>query len=376
MATYEGKWRCLRCSTVNLGRHLNCLSCGVKRDENVQFFLDDEAPAVSDKQLLNQANAGADWICQYCDGNNRAFESNCSSCGNTRSEEDDWLKEETRGVNDWSEAAQKTFYSQKNQAAVETQASKSSLVRKLLKFSAIGVGVLVIGFVLLVGILVFIETRSYPVELEVTGLEWERRIQIEEYRTVKETAWEGEVPKEARVQSSERAVHHVDKVPDGTRSVPETYTEQVSDGTERYVCGRKNKKNGYFEDEYCTRTKYKTVTKTRTKTETIYKDVPVYRTRYTYLIDKWVAADEKITNGNDFNPHWAIVQVDNVRTREGGRQESYNLLCKELSGKNKLHKFKLTPENWSQFQNGMRLHGKIDFFGDLTSINELPQGEW
>jgi hypothetical protein len=165
-------------------------------------------------------------------------------------------------------------------------------------------------------------------------------------------------------------------VPDGTRSVPETYTEQVSDGTERYVCGRKNKKNGYFEDEYCTRTKYKTVTKTRTKTETIYKDVPVYRTRYTYLIDKWVAADEKITNGNDFNPHWAIVQVDNVRTREGGRQESYNLLCKELGGKNKLHKFKLTPENWSQFQNGMRLHGKIDFFGDLTSINELPQGEW
>lgn len=107
MATYEGKWRCLRCSTVNIGRNLNCLTCGVKRGDDVKFFLDDNAAIVSDADLLRQANAGADWICRYCGGNNRAFDKQCSSCGSNRSVSDKQLIEETRGINDWSEQAQK-----------------------------------------------------------------------------------------------------------------------------------------------------------------------------------------------------------------------------------------------------------------------------
>jgi hypothetical protein len=94
------------------------------------------------------------------------------------------------------------------------------------------------------------------------------------------------------------------------------------------------------------------------------------------LIDKWVAAGEKSTSGNDFNPQWATVQVDNVRTREAGREENYSLLCKELGGNNKLHKQKVEPDAWSHFQNGMRLHGKTDFFGKLIAIEELPNGKW
>jgi hypothetical protein len=51
-------------------------------------------------------------------------------------------------------------------------------------------------------------------------------------------------------------------------------------------------------------------------------------------------------------------------------------MCKELGGKNKLHKIKLTGENWSKFQNGQHLHGKTNFFGKLISIDELPNAEW
>jgi len=228
----------------------------------------------------------------------------------------------------------------------------------------------------LLAVLIYISTLTYSKEIEVTGLEWTRTVALEEYKTVSETAWEGEVPPNARVQSQTRVVHHTDKVPNGTRTVPETYTEEVSDGSERYVCGKTSKKNGYFEDKYCTRTKYKTVTKTRNKTETVYKDVPVYKIRYNYSIDKWVTTGEKTTSGTDFNPQWATVQTDNIRTRTGKRTESYNLLCKEIGGDNKLHKMKLTGENWSRFKNGERLHGKTDFFGDLVSIDELPNGEW
>jgi hypothetical protein len=259
MAVYEGKWRCLRCSTANLGRNLNCLTCGVKRSDDVEFFLDTDAPAVADADLLNQANAGADWICRYCSGNNRAFERQCSSCGSRRSEQDEQLIEETRGINDWSEAAQKAA-----RQAAQAQSLQSSQPKKS-----------------------FFSSR-------------------------------------------------------------------------------------FFKDKYCERTKYKTVTRTRNRTETVYRDVPVYKIRYKYLIDKWVAAGEKTTSGTDFNPQWATVQTDNVRTREGKRTESYNLICKELGGDNKLHKINLTAENWSKFKSGEHLHGKTNFFGDLVSIDELP----
>lgn len=371
MATYEGKWRCQQCSTINLGRNLNCLSCGVKRNDDVKFFLEDEAPQIDDANLLRQANAGADWVCRYCGGNNRAFEPRCSSCGSTRSNADKQLIEESRGINDWSEAAQKAArFAAQNSSA--TQPKKSFLGSRWLKFGLLGLGIFGALFVALFAALVYISTLVYPAEIEVTNLEWTRTISLEEYKTVEETAWEGEVPKDARVQSQTRAVHHTDKVADGTRTVPETYTEQVADGEEKYVCGKTNKKNGYFEDKYCTRTKYKSVTKTRNKTEIVYRDVPIYKTRYVYLIDKWIPAGEKILSGTNFNPRWETIQVDNIKTREAGRTENYNLICKELGGKNKLHKFKVSAENWSKFQSGMILHGKTNFFGKLVSIDELP----
>jgi hypothetical protein len=342
----------------------------------VEFFLETDAAVVADENLLKQAGAGADWICRYCGGNNRAFDVQCSSCGSLRSDEDKRLIEETRGVNDWSEQALKAAKSAANaQNFQEQQPKKSFFSSRLFKFVLLGVGGLMTMFVALVVVLVYISTLTYRTEIEVTGLEWTRAVALEEYKTVQETAWEGEVPPNARVQSQTRAIHHTDKVPDGTRTVPETYTEQVSDGTESYVCGKTSKKNGYFEDKYCTRTKYKTVTKTKNKTETDYKDVPVYKTRYNYTIDKWVPVGEKTTSGTEFNPQWANVQTDNVRTREASRAESYNLLCKEL-GDNKLHKIKLTAENWSKFKSGDRLHGVKDVFGDLVSIDELPNYKW
>jgi hypothetical protein len=368
MATYEGKWRCPGCSTVNLGRNLNCLTCGVKRGDDVEFFLDDDAAIVSDADLLRQANAGADWNCRYCSGNNHALDQQCSSCGNNRSDGDKQLTEETRGIRDWSKQEQKAA-----RVAAQTQITQLPPPRKSLfssrpffKFAAGGLAVVFAVFFLL-------SSLTHPAELEVTNLEWTRTIALEDYKTVRETAWEGEVPANARIQSQAKAVHHNDKVPNGTRTVPETYSEQVSDGEESYVCGKTNKGNGYFEDKYCTRTKYKTVTGTRDRTETIYKDVPVYKIRYDYLIDKWVSAGEKTTSGTNFKPQWATVQINGTH-REAKRTETYNLLCREIGG-DKSHEIKLTAKNWSNFTSGKRLHVKINYFGALVSVDELPDGE-
>src|SRR5688572_15808813 len=86
MAIREGKWRCPSCQTVNRGAAMACSGCGGTRDANVKFFLDDEAPVVTDAQTLARATAGADWVCGFCNGSNPSGQRTCNSCGAPSSE--------------------------------------------------------------------------------------------------------------------------------------------------------------------------------------------------------------------------------------------------------------------------------------------------
>jgi hypothetical protein len=95
----------------------------------VEFFLDDDTSPVVDENLLKQGSAGADWICRYCGGNNRAFETRCSCCGNLQSPDDKQLNEEIRAVDEWSEAAQKAARFAARQQNFQTIAPKKSFFK-------------------------------------------------------------------------------------------------------------------------------------------------------------------------------------------------------------------------------------------------------
>src|SRR5262245_10112252 len=84
MAVREGKWRCPHCSGVNRGADLACRGCGATRDDDVTFFLEDDAPEVTDPALLARAQAGADWLCEYCQTSNTPQRSACRQCGAVR----------------------------------------------------------------------------------------------------------------------------------------------------------------------------------------------------------------------------------------------------------------------------------------------------
>src|SRR5262245_55277343 len=84
MAVREGKWRCPQCARVNRGADLACPGCGATRDEHVTFFLEDDAPEVTDEALLRRAAAGADWLCEYCSTSNTPDRSHCQQCGAER----------------------------------------------------------------------------------------------------------------------------------------------------------------------------------------------------------------------------------------------------------------------------------------------------
>jgi len=84
MAIREGKWRCPYCSIVNRGASMACPGCGATRDEHVAFFLEDDAPEVTDEALLARARAGADWLCRFCGASCPPALERCRNCGAER----------------------------------------------------------------------------------------------------------------------------------------------------------------------------------------------------------------------------------------------------------------------------------------------------
>ena len=80
----EMTWRCSACSTVNLGRHKVCQSCGDPKDKDEKFEMPSNTRAVStvqDAELLKLARAGKDWRCVHCGAHVSATLDACTQCG-------------------------------------------------------------------------------------------------------------------------------------------------------------------------------------------------------------------------------------------------------------------------------------------------------
>jgi hypothetical protein len=77
----ENKWTCKSCNAQNLGRNMNCKNCGAKKAPDVeeQMGSPDDIP-VTNTEMLKQANAGANWVCGYCGGQERNLNNECKTC--------------------------------------------------------------------------------------------------------------------------------------------------------------------------------------------------------------------------------------------------------------------------------------------------------
>src|SRR6185503_12853819 len=159
MAVREGKWRCPHCSVVNRGAGLACRGCGATRDEHVSFFLDDDAPEVTDEALLNQARAGADWLCEYCSTSNAPEVKRCRQCGAERG------TSPARAVRELADAVPPPA-----PAAAPVSISMSIKVVFAL------VALLLLGFC-------WRSIRKSEETVTVVGFEWQRSVDVEAFRT-------------------------------------------------------------------------------------------------------------------------------------------------------------------------------------------------
>lgn len=433
MAIYEGKWRCTFCSVVNRGRDLNCVGCGVRRGEDIEFFLDKNTAAVTNEALLREANDGPDWLCETCSGSNRFSIKSCQTCGAPRGNSS--FREVTDGdLKAFREAEGELKVTSETEAASPRDDEKPALYKPVKhsawthptvagRLSGLTPGVITIGIVLVLVALLAILNQSgggddsvkseserkvdprysirRSIELVVDRVEWKRSIVVEEYREVIAEGWKESAPSDARVISQRQDIHHYDRVKVGSHTVQEHYTERVRTGsrtvtehyterepagTESYQCGMRNRGNGYFETVYCTRPMYRTITKSRSrqvddyqmvprvrdKVVDDYQDVPAYRAKIKYSVNRWVPVDTVAAQGTDLAPQWPKVGGDMAK-REGEHMESYRVFLHDARN-NKGYEREVSAADFVLFKTGVRCAAIVNGFDQIVAFTPPTSG--
>lgn len=277
MAIYVGRWDCSSCGTIgNLGPETRCLNCGTSRPEDVVFYLASDADVVRDNRRLAEAKAGVDWRCGHCSSHNKAVNDTCKTCGNPR----DQLSEDV-------DLATRSYVPGETPKATPQGPSSQEVYDESVKRHQGGrfrkLRPLVLGVVIMTILLVLSGFIPMEIDTEVVGFSWERTTQMEHYEAVAYEDWR--TPANAFDVNSFRAIHHYDKEYSHTETRYRDVRVQV--GSEQYVCGQVDMGNGYFQDRYCSRPVY--TTRTESYRHDVYRDVPVYRTKYAFKVMEWIA---------------------------------------------------------------------------------------
>lgn len=315
MAIREGRWDCPTCGTCgNRGRDVRCPGCGDPRPGGVRFYLPAGEGEVSDATRLAQARAGADWICEHCEASVRAGEGRCPGCGAERGGSGTQRTHEY-GTDDVPRAGRE----RRRGAPQPPPPARRRRFRP--------------GPVLFLAFLALVVWLNRPREVAATveGKAWSRAVEVQRYRTLQEEGWS--LPPEARQLRSYRAVQGHRRVLERHETRTREVSERVQVGTRTYACGQRDLGNGYFQDVTCTEPRYETRTRTERYQEPIYRQEPVYATKFDYEIERWLPDDTLQAAGDaSAEPVWPEVRAG-PRLREGARMETYTLRFVDAKGR-------------------------------------------
>ena len=334
-----GYWDCRYCDTTGItGDKRECPHCGHPRDEDVTFYMNPKRITNVDEEKAKNINKNPDWICPYCNCLNSDNNKICKSCGSVRTTENlDYhqnqerkkrAKQETLSSgNSYSSTSHASYdsdefsYTTSNAASYQGTRTDHSSIEKVFFISL----AIILG---IIGIVYLMLPKTQTVT--VSSLSWKYTIEIEELKTFQEDDWQ--LPAGARLKSSQTELHHYQDVLDHYETRTRSVAKQRISGYETYVSGYKDLGNGYFEEITSQRPIYETYYENETYQEPVYRKEPVYQTKYYYEIDRWVHARNVTTSGNDKNPYWGELTLDN-KERVGNKFEYYQVTGTTPKGK-------------------------------------------
>lgn len=242
------------------------------------------------------AAAEAEWPCRFCGTPNRPRSSHCRSCG---AERDDAASRSAGSVAPVAGASAPWGW-------------RSAITAVLLAAAVVGA---VAGY---------LRFRKSGETVTVAGFEWERAVEVQDHRTVREESWEGEVPAGAQIVARRRQVHHTERQQVGTRKVKvgDVYQEQP-----------------------------------------VYRERPVYRRRIAYDLERWSVERTLKASGKGKSPRWPDIRL-NLGEREGKRSESYVVV---LQGRG-LYRMKVPREQWLEMREGQIGNAVVHGSGDVLQL--------
>ncbi len=423
MAVMEGAWNCSQCETKGIpAKKTACTLCGDPRnpslDPEEKPYLPDNARVVTDADELERASNGPNWNCGYCGHANGATDHVCNECLRPLDHDDtvagvhtyvsgvaaegvtldkpgqldeDHINAVLAGADKLQQLADgpivmpsRTFDMSelpKNSASHERKVYEAtspvgSITSRLNPTTLIRVG---IGFVvamamIMIGWVTYTQfIRAEAVGLTVTSLSWDRQIEVEEYRTLTMTDWT--LPADGRVISQNREIRSYKEVLDHYETKTRQVPEQVKTGShqEKYACGSTmtDKGNGYFETKttYCDRTVDDYATKYHTEyyDSPVYRNDPVYGTKYTYQVDRWVT-DHFVRESGRTNPVWPEPDPEGDKQRVGDeRRQTYSVVLTDPEGDR--HKRTTNLASWKLLDEGEVVRAKQTRSGIIRGVS-------
>jgi hypothetical protein len=328
----QGYWDCPYCGTKGIsGLNKRCTSCGHPQDEGTKFYMKKEKEYL-DENKAKDYGKGADWTCSYCGALNRYDAKVCVGCGADREESSGDYFENVENQKKKEEAKK-----QEQQQLMNNSQQPTGGLKKRLP--------LLIGIAILIAFIAF-SCRPKNYSAEVTAKTWGRVISVEAYRTVEESDWS--VPDGGRVTEERREVHHYDQVLDHYETVEVQRSREVQDGYDTHTEYVDNGDGTFTERTYET-PRYVTEYYTEEEERPVYVNVPDYRTKYYYEIERWLPDHTLETSGNSEEPYWDDTPLKE-NERESGRAASYKITFG--TDKNKSYVTEVDEDTWRSLNIG------------------------
>lgn len=177
------------------------------------------------------------------------------------------------------------------------------------------------------------------------------------------------LPDGARLQYTRNEVKTYKDVLDHYKTVTETRTRRVIDHYEKRS-SYKNLGNGYFEEHTKNVPVYMTETYTENVQKPVYRQEPVYATKYYYEIDRWTVTDTAKSSGHGQNPSWPKPKLKDGQ-RTGDKNEHYFVTAtyQKKKDETETEKYEMAFSEWNELKKGEEIKLKIDV-GGFAEINK------
>ena len=349
----ELQWNCPNCGGVNPGSEKTCGSCGAPQPDDVKFEQKAHGELIQDEAAIARAKAGPDIHCPYCQARNPGNAKTCSQCGGDLVGGEQRASGQVLGAFKTGPAQQVacphcgaenpdtarncaqcggSMQIQKEEqpkAAVPASKAQKKKRPKLVMFIVLAV-VCSLG----AGLIYLLFFRGESVSGTVSGVRWERTIDVEGLVPVEYSDWYDQIPEDGEVLECQREVRSIE-------NQPQSNAEEV--------CG----------------TPYSVDTGSGVAEVVQDCEYHVYDDYCSYSVIEWAVVDTVSLSGDDFYPEWPEPSLG-VDERLGDQSETY-LVYFKVDNDNYTYSIS-NFENWQQFEVGSLWHLEVNALGGVLSV--------